>query len=242
MAVVLALAPALAGDELSVFAAASLADALEEVAPAFVALSGPRPVFNLSGSNDLARQIAAGAPADVFLSADAAQMDVVERAGRVRAADRVELLSNTLAIVVPADSTLALGRPSDLPRAGRLALADPQAVPAGVYARAWLEAQGLWPQLAPRVIPTLNVRAALHAVETGNAEAGIVYRSDARLSRRARVAFEVPREQCPRIVYVVAPVADSPRAGTAAAFVRHLRSPQSSRVFERHGFLVPEAR
>lgn len=242
MAVVLALAPGLAGDDLSVFAAASLADALEKLTPAFVAASGHRPVFNLSGSNDLARQIAAGAPADVFFSADAAQMDAVERAGRVRAGDRVELLSNTLVIVVPADSPLALGRPSDLLQARRLALADPQAVPAGVYARAWLEAQGLWTQLAPRVIPTLNVRAALHAVETGNAEAGVVYRSDARLSRRARVAFEVPREQGPRIVYVVAPVADSPRASAAAAFVRHLRSPESARVFERHGFLVPGTR
>ncbi len=240
--IVLLRAPALAADELSVFAAASLADALEEIAPAFIADTGHRPVFNLAGSNDLARQIAAGAPADVFFSADAAQMDLVEKAGRVRAVDRVELLSNTLAIVVPADSTLAVGQPSDLLAARRLALADPEAVPAGVYARAWLESQGLWVRLAPRVIPTLNVRAALHAVESGNADVAIVYRTDARLSRRARLAYNVPREQGPRIVYVVAPLADSPRTGSAAAFVRQLRSPESARVFERHGFLVPGAR
>jgi molybdate transport system substrate-binding protein len=139
-------------------------------------------------------------------------------------------------VVVPASSGLVLGAPGDLVRVRRLALGDPQAVPAGVYARTWLESAGLWGSLADRVVPTLNVRAALSAVESGNVDAGVVYRTDATLTRRVRVAFEVPREQGPRIVYVVAPLSGTGRA--ARDFVAHLRSAEAARVFEKHGFLV----
>jgi molybdate transport system substrate-binding protein len=227
---------ALAAEDVLVYAAASLADALEEVGGRWRRTSGHTPVLNVGASSDLARQIRAGAPADVFFSADREHMDLLERAGLVRAADRVELLSNTLVVVVPVRSVLRLSGPADLVGLRRLALADPEAVPAGVYARRWLESAGLWPQVRDRVVPTLDVRAALAAVESENAEAAVVYRTDAARSRRARVAFEVPRGLGPPIVYVVAPLVRArPAAHELAAA---LASPSARAIFEKHGFLV----
>jgi molybdate transport system substrate-binding protein len=196
-------------EEVNLFAASSLTDALKEVASGFEKATGHKVVFNLAGSNDLARQIKAGAPADIFFSADQAQMDGLEAAGLVRASDRRDVLSNVLVVVVPKDAPARVAGPQDLRAVTRLALADPQGVPAGVYARTWLEKVGLWNELAGKVVPTLNVRAALAVVESENAEAGIVYRTDAALSKRVRVAFEVPRDQGPAIVYPMAPLAAS---------------------------------
>ena len=166
-------------EEVHVLAAASLSDALQAIAAPWQAATGNTIVLNLGASNDLARQIRAGAPADVFFSADEAQMDGLQRDGLVRAADRVDLLSNTLVVVVPVAGSRRISAPADLASVKRLALADPQAVPAGVYARRWLESLGLWARVEGQVIPTLNVRAALSAVESENAEAGIVYKTDA---------------------------------------------------------------
>jgi molybdate transport system substrate-binding protein len=233
----LAAAPPAERENVSVFAAASLADALAEVGQAWEAASGHHALFNFGASSDLSRQIRAGAPADVFFSADSAQMDALEHAGLVRAADRSDLLSNTLVVIVPVASTARVSGPRDLAAFKTIALADPQAVPAGVYARTWLEDLGLWRELAPRVVPTLHVRAALAAVESENVEAGIVYRTDAATSKRARIALEVPREQGPAIRYPVAPLTRSTRSA-ALAFVRFLRSPAARAVFTRYGFLV----
>jgi molybdate transport system substrate-binding protein len=236
LALLMSCAPVRAG-EVTVFAAASLTDALKEVARGFEASGGHRVVFNLGGSNDLARQIKAGAPADVFFSADVAQMDGLEQAGLVRPQDRVDVLSNVLVVVVPAGSAARLSGPRDLRSVKRLALADPQAVPAGVYARAWLVSAGLWAELEDRVVPTLNVRAALSAVESEHADAGIVYRTDAAVSRRVKVAFEVTKEQGPAIVYPLAPIATSKRPA-AAELVRYLLSTRAREIYARHGFIV----
>jgi len=230
-----------AREEVTVFAAASLADAVEEIGRAYERDSGSRVVVNVGASSDLARQILAGAGADLFFSADRAQMDVVEKAGLVRASDRVELLSNVLVVVVPADAPTRVGSPSDLALLRRIALADPEAVPAGVYARSYLESIGLWPALKDRVIPTLNVRAALAAVESGNADAGLVYRTDAALSRRVRVAFTVTGERGPGIVYVLAPLAAS-RKPAALELARRLAGPEARTIFERYGFQVLASR
>jgi molybdate transport system substrate-binding protein len=131
-------------DEVAVFAASSLSDVLREVGAAFQAATGDGVMFNFGATSDLARQIRAGAPADVFFSADEAHMDALERSGLVRRSDRIDLLSNSLVVIVPAGSAARLGAPDALPGFRSLALADPQAVPAGVYARRWLESLGLW--------------------------------------------------------------------------------------------------
>ncbi len=228
--------PASAG-EVGLLAAASLTEVVMEVAAGFEKTTGHTVVFNLGGSNDLARQIKAGAPADVFFSADAAQMDGLVAAGLVRAQDRVDVLSNVLVVVVPAGSATSIRSASDLAALRRLALADPQAVPAGVYARQWLESAGLWAKVADKVVPALNVRAALSAVESGNVDAGIVYKTDAAVSKRVEIAFSVPQEEGPRIVYSLAPLAGSRKAGTAA-LIRALTSAAARDVYVRHGFLV----
>lgn len=236
LSALLSLAAPAAADEVTVFAAASLAEALEEAARGYEQVTGHEVVLNVGGSNDLARQIVAGAAADLFFSADRAQMDVVEKAGLVRPSDRMDLLSNVLVVVVPAASSTTIAAPSDLTGRRRLALADPEAVPAGVYARRYLESQGLWDALKDRVIPTLNVRAALSAVESGHADAGIVYRTDAALSRRVRVAFTVPREQGPKIVYILARLSSSAKPG-AVELARRLAGPEGRAVFEKYGFV-----
>jgi len=224
-------------DELTVFAAASLAEALQELARGYEQqATGHRVVLNVGASSDLARQILAGAAADLFFSADRAQMDALERAGLVRGPDRVEVLSNLLVVVVPASSGAALTSAAGLARLHRIAIADPEAVPAGVYARAWLESLGLWSALEERLVPTLNVRAALAAVESGNAEAGIVYRTDAALSRRVRIALTVPAGQGRQIVYVLAPLAAS-KSAAARELAGRLAGPEARPVYEKYGFL-----
>jgi molybdate transport system substrate-binding protein len=226
-----------AAEELTVFAAASLTDALEEVGKAYELASGNKLVFNLGASSDLARQIRAGAPADVFFAADEAQMDALEKEGLVRPSDRVDVLSNTLVIVLPAASNRALASAEDLVHAERIALADPQAVPAGVYARTYLQSLGLWARVKSKIVPCLNVRAALAAVESEHADAGIVYRTDATASRKARVAFEVPRDRGPKIVYPLASLAGSKKAGTAE-LRRFLTSADALAIYAKHGFVV----
>jgi molybdate transport system substrate-binding protein len=162
-------------------------------------------------------------------------MDEVQAAGLVRPGDRVDLLSNRLVVVVPADSTTAPATAEELTRVRRLALGDPQAVPAGVYARQWLEKRGLWDRLRDRVVPTLDVRAALAAVESGNADAGVVYKTDAAISKRVRVALEVPEAEAPRIVYPAA-LLSTAKGSAPRAFLESLRSPEARAVFVRLGF------
>lgn len=236
-AVVLALAapgPKAAPGEVVVFAAASLADAIGEIGRLFEARTGHRVVTSYAGSNELARQILAGAPAQVFLSAHPGRVDELERAGLVARADRVDLLSNRLVVVVPAGSRLAITRPEHLAAARRIALADPQSVPAGIYAREWLQRRGWWDLLKDRVVPALDVRAALAIVDSADADAGVVYRTDAAVARSARVAFEVDAAEAPRIVYPAALLA--PADPAARAFFAHLRSAEARALFERRGF------
>jgi molybdate transport system substrate-binding protein len=220
-----------------VFAAASLTDSLSEVLSLFEASRpGIRVVPQFGASNDLARQILAGAPAHVFLSADERQMDRVAAAGWIEDGWRRDLLSNQLVVVEARAGPSRIRGPQDLERVERIALGDPEAVPAGVYARQYLEKLGLWERLRSRVVPTLDVRAARAAVASGNVDAGFVYRTDASLEGRVRVAFEVPREEGPPIAYPLALM----RGGSdeARALYRFLGSTEARAVFERHGFVV----
>jgi len=229
------------GAEVTVFAAASLTDALAEASSRYERLSGDRILFNLGASSTLARQIEEGAPADLFLSADEEKMDSLDRRGLVRHGTRRSVLSNTLVIVVAPDSSLAISSARDLasPRVRAIALAEPRSVPAGIYAERYLRSLGLWTQVIDRVIPTENVRAALAAVESGNVDAGIVYRTDALTSRGVRVAFEVPAGEGPRISYPFAAVRGRGSPDAALRFLAFLESPAGLAIFHRHGFLTP---
>lgn len=239
---VLALAVILPGRasaaEVVVFAAASLTDALKEVGARYEAASPDRVVFNFGASSDLTRQIKAGAPADVFFSADVAQMDGLEKEGFVRRGDRTDVLSNKLVAIIPLSSKLTINAAHDLLAVKHLALANPETVPAGLYARKYLESIGLWEQLQAKVVPTLDVRAALAAVEAEHADAGMVYRTDATISKRVRVAFEVPRDKGAPIVYPLAPIARSKSPDAAAKLVRHLVGPEAIATYKRLGFIV----
>ena len=226
-------APSFAEDVV-VFAAASLSDAIGEIARGFEARTGHAVVASYAGSNELARQIKAGAPAGVFVSAHPGRVDELEQAGLVTRENRVDLLGNRLVVVVPGGSRLAITRPEHLAAARRIALADPQSVPAGIYAREWLATRGMWDLLRERVVPTLDVRAALAAVDSGSVDAGIVYRTDLAAAHSAKIAFEVPPAEAPRIVYPAALL--QPASPAARAFYEHLRSPEARAVFERLGF------
>jgi molybdate transport system substrate-binding protein len=221
--------------ELLVFAAASLTESAQELGKAYEAKGGAPVKFSFGASSDLARQIKAGAPADVFFSADTAKMDDLEKAGLVRKDDRREFLSNRLVVVVPAGAKTAPATAADLAKLPHVALADPQGVPAGVYAKKWLEALGLWEQIQPKVVPTLDVRAALAAVETEAAPAAVVYATDAAISKKVKVAFAV--ENGPEITYSLAKVAAS-KNPEAQAFVDYLASPAGYDVFRKHGFMI----
>ncbi len=221
---------------LVVSAAASLTEALQQLAAVYEQRTGEAVVLNLAASNTLARQIRAGAPVDVFISADEAQMDAV--AAAVVPGSRVELLSNQLVVAVPDDRVGRLASIRDLmaPPIRRIAIGDPAAVPAGVYARAYLEHVGLWDAISPRIVPMGSVRMALAAVETGVADAAIVYRTDIVTARRARQAFAVPLDEGPRIVYPAAAIRGGNAAG-AKRWLDFLRSPDAAAVFERMGFM-----
>ncbi len=223
-----------------VSAAASLADALKEIGAAYEKQSGDQIVFNFAASSVLAMQIVQGAPADIFFSADEAKMDALDKNGLVVKETRRSRLGNSLVIVVAKDGGAAIAAPKDLAgdKVKRLALAETKTVPAGIYAKEYLRKQNLWAAVERKVVPTENVRAALSAVEAGNAEAGIVYKTDAGISKKVRVAYEAPAAEGPAISYPMALLTDAKNADGARKFLKHLESDEAGKVFERFGFLV----
>lgn len=225
---------------ITVSAAVSLTDALTAIGNDYATAGRGTVRFNFGASNVLARQIVSGAPVDVFISADEAQMDTVAQAGMVLEGTRVDVLSNQLAVVVPSDRPRTFRSIRDIGDTAikRIAIGDPAAVPAGVYAKQYLEREGLWPAVEPRLVPAGSVRAALAAVESGAADAAIVYRTDARTALRATVAWVVPVAAGPRIVYPAAVMKGSHNVPEARRFVDYLRGPDAARTFERLGFTV----
>ena len=243
--VALLLAPAAFAQERGpvVLAAASLHESLTEAANAWAAKGHVKPMLSFAASSALARQVTAGAPADLFVSADEAWMDAVAKAGLLRAGTRTTLLGNRLVLIAPASSKVRLtpARGFALAKAlgtGRLALADPDAVPAGKYARAALAHLGVWTSVAAKVAPAENVRAALALVERGAAPLGIVYATDARASKTVRVVGAFPATSHPPIRYPVAMLKAS-RHRDAAGFRAFLLSKQGRAIFVRHGFVNP---
>jgi molybdate transport system substrate-binding protein len=226
--------------QITVFAAASLTDSLKEIAAAYEKQSGDKITFNLGASSTLARQIEEGAPADIFFSADEAKMDGLEKKGLIDTSTRKSRLGNSLVVVVAADSALQIQSASDLTNTSviKIALADPKAVPAGVYAKAWLEKQQVWPAIEPKVVPTENVRAALAAVESENVEAGVVYKTDAGISRKVKVAYEVPAKDAPVISYPMAVARESKQPEAAKKFLNYLDSKEAGDIFKKFGFIL----
>ena len=229
---------------LTVFAAASLKESLDEAAIAYRAASGRTLRISYAASSALARQIEQGAPADVFLSADLEWMDYLQQRKLIDAASRRNLLGNTLVLVAPAlqDATPLVLRPGVdlLPRLGargRIALGLTGSVPAGKYAKASFLSLGVWESLRPRIAETENVRAALMLVARGEALLGVVYASDAKAEPTVRVLATFPETTHPPIVYPVARIAAS-RNPEAAAFVHWLATPAAAKIFRAHGFKV----
>ncbi|HEY7945600.1 MAG TPA: molybdate ABC transporter substrate-binding protein [Casimicrobiaceae bacterium] len=230
------------GADLTVFAAASLKEALDEQASKFEADTGSKVVVSYAGSNALAKQIEAGAPADVFLSADVDWVDYLDKHKLIRPGTRVDLLRNRLVLIAPADSPASLriapgfGLAAAL-GAGRLAMANPDSVPAGKYGRDALRSLGIWTAIEPHMARAENVRAALLLVARGEAPFGLVYATDALADRKVRVVDTFAESTHAPIVYPVAIVASS-RSPYAQRFVDSLASPAARAIWARHGFTM----
>jgi molybdate transport system substrate-binding protein len=227
-------------DEILVAAAASLTDVLKEIATSYQAKSKHTVKFNFGPSSSLARQIDEGAPVDIFFSADLPQMDSLDKKGRLEPETRKNLLSNQLVIIVPADSKLALSSPKDLLKAEvkKIALAEPSSVPVGVYSSKYLTDEGFWDQVKGKIVPVQDVRATLASVESGNVEAGFVYKTDAAISKKVKIVYSVPIDKGLKITYPVAVVKESKRKAAARDFMNYIGTPAATEAFKKYGFIV----
>lgn len=223
-----------------VFAAVSLTDALEDIGAAYTAETKQPLRFSFAASSTLARQIELGASAEVFVSADLEWMDYLQERALIDASSRRDVAGNKLVLIAPRDSGIALRiRPhfpigASLGR-GRLAIGDPNIVPAGRYARAALAALGVWEEVANRLVFADNVRTALAYVARGETPLGIVYQTDARVETRIRIVDTFPSDTHPAIVYPAAAAANARPA--AREFVMFLAGQRAQEIFQRHGFL-----
>jgi molybdate transport system substrate-binding protein len=228
--------------KLVIFAAASLKDALDEVNAAYQRNKGQETTTSYAASSTLAKQIDAAAPADIFISADLDWMDYLAKRNLIKSDTRANLLGNQLVLIAPADSTVKLSVEPNFPLAqalgnGRLAIADPSAVPAGKYGKAALEALGVWSSVADKLAPAENVRATLLLVSRGEAPLGIVYKTDALADKGVKILGTFPENTHPPIIYPIAAVAASTQPGNAG-YIAFLKSPAARPLFEKWGFTV----
>lgn len=238
----LTLAAAHAAD-VTVFAAASLKNALDVAVTAYKSKTGKAVTVSYAGSSQLAKQIEAGAPADIFFSADLDWMDYLAKKDLIDDASRVTLLGNTLVLVAPKDSTASITIAKDFPLLaalgadGKLAMASVASVPAGKYGKAALTSLGVWTAVEPRVAQADNVRAALAFVAKGEAPFGIVYGTDAKAEPAVKVVATFPEDSHPPIVYPVARLKTSANPD-AKTFLDWLISPEARPSFEAQGFAI----
>jgi molybdate transport system substrate-binding protein len=231
-----------AAEEITVFAAASLTNAMTEIEERFEAAAGIDLVVSLAGSSTLARQIQLGAPADIFISANEAWMDALEADGLIEDGTRFDLLSSSIVLIAHGSGRepVAIGPGLDLEKllgGGKLAMALVDSVPAGIYGKASLETLGIWDGIAADVAQSDNVRAALALVATGEAPYGIVYATDAVAQDRVSVVGTFPADSHPPIIYPAAGLANRD-APDAAKFLEFLKGPEARDAFERQGFVV----
>lgn len=227
-----------------VFAAASLKNALDGIAKDWEGKTGNKVTLSYAASSVVAKQIEAGAPADLFLSADLKWMDWVAERKLIDPASRKTLLGNTLVLIAPKDSTASLKIEKGFPLATalgneRLAMGDPKSVPAGAYGQAALTHLGVWDQVSAKIAGAENVRVALAYVARGEAPFGIVYGTDAKSDPEVKVVDTFPADSHPPIVYPVALTAESTNA-EAKKFLEHLSSADAAKVFQGEGFVVLE--
>lgn len=224
-------------EPLTVFAASSLTESLSEVAAAWTAQGGAPVALSFDASSRLAQQIVAGAPADVMISADTQWMDTLAQQSRILTDTRVDLLGNTLVVVVPRGRSPGSGDAAILrqPQFRRIALAG-ETVPAGAYGDAALRQLGLWDTLSPRIIRGDNVRVVLGWVASGEADAGLVYRTDLLAEPKVELLVALPPDSHPPIVYPAAVVADSDQAESARAFLSWCTGPEATGIFSKAGF------
>lgn len=230
------------GQKLIIFAAASLKDALDEVNAAYQHENSQETATSYAASSTLAKQIEAAAPADVFISADLDWMDYLAKRNLIKPETRANLLGNRLVLIAPVNSPLNLAIGPNFPLAqalgnGRLAIADPNGVPAGRYGKAALESLGAWSTIADRLAPAENVRAALALVARGETPLGIVYQTDAASDKAVKIVGIFPQDTHPPIIYPIAVVASSPNPA-ALGYLAYLKSRAARPTFEKHGFTV----
>lgn len=241
-ALLLLAAPAVAqGTDVTVFAAASLKNALDDIAAQYKAETGKTVSVSYAASSALAKQIESGAPADLFISADLDWMDYVEKAGQIAEGTRSNLLQNRIVLIASKDSTmdLKIAPGFDLVGAlgadGKLAVADVAAVPAGKYGKAALEKLGVWSAVEGKLAQGENVRATLALVSRGEAPLGIVYKTDAAADPNVKIVDTFPLDTHPAIIYPAAKLRDS-KSPDADAFLAYLRTPKAAAAFEKQGF------
>jgi molybdate transport system substrate-binding protein len=232
-----------AAAELTVSVAISMKDAVEEIGRRFVATRpGVVVRYNLGSSGELQKQIEAGAPIDLFVSAAQRQMDELERKGLIIAGTRRTFARNVLTVIKPSDSRVDVAKPPNLldPRVQRVVIGNPKTVPAGQYAEESLKALGLWERVGPKLVFAENVRQAVEYVARGEVDAGFVYVTDAVLrADRVKEAFRPAEDTYRPITYPVALVKDAKAAGLAQSFLDFLLGPEGRSVLARFGFLPP---
>lgn len=232
---------AVANDNITVFAAASLTNALQDIATQYQKEAQVNVVSSFASSSTLARQIDAGAPADIFISADQKWMDYAADKKNIDSASRKTLLGNSLVVIAPDNSPikqLKIDKQTpwvSLLKGGRLATGDPAHVPAGIYAQQALTSLGAWNSVAPHLAPAEDVRGALALVERGEAPLGIVYGSDAVASKGVKVVGTFPADSHPKVEYPLAIVKGHQNA-RVTAFWRYLQGPEAAAIFKQYGF------
>ena len=219
-------------DTVTVFAAASLTDALTEIAADYERTEESRVRLSFAASGAVARQVEAGAPADVVILADPVWMDRLAAAGRL-GERRFDLLGNDLVVIAPAEAAVSEDPFATLPAGSRVAIGDPESVPAGAYARTWLQATGRWEAVRERLVFAADVRGVRAFVARHEAALGVVYRSDVVGQDEVRIVLEPPPPEQPAILYPAAETADGGAEGRA--FLDHLRTPRAAAIFRRHG-------
>lgn len=226
--------------KVTVFAAASTTNALTDIAKLFTEKGMGDFTPSFASSSTLAKQIVQGAPADIFLSANPKWMDYLEKEGMIEPGTRADLLGNRIVLIAPAASDITVEIKAGLDLASilgdeKLAMGDPDHVPAGIYGKQAMESLGMWEAVSPKVARAKDVRAALALVERGEAPLGVVYATDAAISDKVRVVAAFPGSAHPPITYPVALVKEK-ATPTAKAFLEFLRSPEAKVIFEKYGF------